>query len=204
MEVLLSLDLSTTCTGWSVFNLKDKNLIKYGYLKPKVKGLSKLNYPKKQLEVCRNLTIQIIQLIDIISNEDKCVISHIVIEEINKHKNRMSGKTLDSLHAILWDRLDSMLDRVTYIDSDGKDGWRSRKGLNLIFSDEDKERNKESRKLNKSLPSKQQIPIINKKHLACRFVNRTYGTSFNVDLNSEDADICDSIGLGHVFLMYKL
>lgn len=203
MDVVLSLDLSTTSTGWSLFSFKDKKLLDYGFIKPKVKGVSKLMYPKKQLEICRSVAKQILTMINDIEEDGKEIV-HIVIEEINRHKNRMAGKTLDALHAILWDYIDPFIHLVYYMDSDGAAGWRSKKGLNLIMSDADRQHNKEAKKLNKSMAKgTKKIPIINKKHLACRFVNQVYGTDFDVDERATDADICDSIGLGHVFLMYK-
>lgn len=204
MDVVLSLDLSTTSTGWSLFSFETKQLLCFGHIKPKVKGVSKLFYPRKQLEVCRDVAKQILTLVNDFEIERGMKITHIVIEEINKHKNRMSGKTLDILHGFVWEYLEPFLHLVTYMDSDGASGWRSSRGLNLIMSDADREHNKEAKKLNKNMEKgTKKIPIINKKHLACRFVNRTYETYFDVDERSYDADICDSIGLGHVFLMYK-
>ena len=193
---LLSLDLSTTCTGWSTFDLETKELLNYGILKPKVKGITKLIYPERQLRVGVNLSLQILELI----MQEKP--TKIVIEEINRHKNRMAGKTLDILHGFVWQAIDTvnMLPYVTYMDSDGTSGWRSRKCLNLIMSDADRLHNKEAKKLNKKLDRGQKIPIITKKHLAQRYVNAKYGTTFDVDKVKTDADVCDSIGLGHAFL----
>lgn len=205
MDVVLALDMSTTSTGWSLFNLETKQLMEYGFIKPKVKGVTKLFYPKKQLEICKNIALQIRELINELYARGLYP-KHIVIEEINKHKNRLSGKTLDSLHAFVWEALDTNdeLGRVLYVDSDGAAGWRSAKGLNLIMSEADKLHNREAKKLNKKMQKgTKKIPIINKKHLACRFVNKYYGTNFDVDEVKTDADVCDSIGLGHFFLMYK-
>lgn len=193
-ETVLCLDLSTTSTGWSVFKLETRELLDYGILKPKVKGITKLKYPLAQLAKCQNLADQVMEL------EAKFNPSIIVVEEINRHKNRMSGKTLDILHGIVWDRLGDKLKLVTYMDSDGSTGWRTR--LKLFMNDADRSHNKEAKKLNKKLPKDQQIHIINKKHLACRFVNAKYGTDFDVVKRKTDEDICDSIGLGHAFLHY--
>ena len=88
---------------------------------------------------------------------------------------------------------------ITYIDSDGLNGWRT--FLNLKLSAADKAINKEHKKLNKKLKKgSKKLPIINKKHLACRFVNKTYKLDLDVDLRETDGDIADSIGLGTVFL----
>jgi hypothetical protein len=192
---VLSLDLSTTCTGWSTFDYESKELLDYGFIKPKVPKVTKLMYPIRQLMVCRDVTAKIM---DLIQTE---VPDFIVIEEINRHKNRIAGKTLDILHGILWDRLDELCHKVTYVDSDGKTGWRTVLGLKL--TDEDKLHNREAKKLNsKMAKGHKKVPIRNKKHLAARFVNFHYKKDFDVDLNTYDADICDSIGLGHVFINF--
>lgn len=201
-DVIISLDMSTTCTGWSTFK-PDGTLINYGIIKPQVKGLSKLTYPKKQLRICQNIADQIEKLVFDKLTENGII----VIEEINRHKNRMSGKTLDALHAIVWDRFGDhagWLDSIRYIDSDGKTGWRTRLGKYMTLSDADKEHNKEARKLNKILKGKDKIPLVTKKTLACRFVNRVYNQKFDIIANKTDEDICDSIGLGYVYCMYIL
>lgn len=193
---VLSLDLSTTCTGYSIF--EGKELKDYGIIKPKVKGISNMIYPNKQYRVCINIIEQLETiLVD-------CNPEVIVIEEINRHRNRMAGKTLDILHGFVWWLLGSheKLDKVMYMDSDGATGWRKR--LKLVYSDADRLHNKEAKKLNKSLGRGQKIPEVTKKTLAQRFVNKTYGTTFNVDETKTDADICDSIGLGHAFIHYVL
>ncbi len=201
VKYLIALDLSTTSTGWSVFNQETKELVDYGTISVKQKGLNKLNYPKRQLKVCQDISEQIMYLINSYSTIFQSNLTGIVIEEINLHRNRLAGKTLDALHAILWTYLESYLDKVTYIDSDGDSGWRSKKGLNLILSEADKNHNAEAKKINKTAKrGTKKIPIITKKHLACRFVNKTYNKNFDVDAREFDADICDSIGLGHVFL----
>ena len=200
-KILLSLDMSTTCTGWSTFDIETKKLLDYGIFKPKVPLVTKMKYPEKQLKVCVNMADQIG---DLIENTDY---DFIVIEEINRHMNRMAGKTLDILHGFVWQEiyLRDTLDLVYYMDSDGKDGWRSRKCLSLLLSDADRQHNKEAKKLNKSMgKGHKKIPIINKKHLAARYVNRAYGTNFDVDERKTDSDLADSIGLGHAFLHYRL
>lgn len=199
MDVLLSLDLSSTSTGWSTFEISTKKLLDFGVIKPQVPGLSKKVYPEKPLLVCKSVAEQIIQLYEVLVSKGFKV-KQIVIEEVNSHKNRISGKTLDVAHGILWNCLNNknLINLVTYIDSDGFNGWRSY--LKLRLSEADKELNKEAKKLNKKLPSKQQIPIITKKHLCERFVNKTYNLTFDVNLNKSDSDAADSIGLGHCYL----
>lgn len=203
MRKLLCLDLSTTCTGWAVFDLNTKKLLDYGAIKPNKKGMSKLDYPTKQLRVMQDITSQIMSLIYRLDgfsiDNPKNEIKMILIEEVNLHKSRMTGKTLDGMHWILMnalanDRDLNYIDRVRYRDSDGETGWRSR--LNLRLSENDKKLNAERKKINKKLKGKDQLPIINKKHLAARYVNGKLGLGFDVDQNATDNDIVDAIGLG--------
>ena len=190
MAALLTLDLSTTCTGYSIFSLDTKKLISFGFVKPEAKGLSKLKYPHKQLETMRRLAMQLKTLIDSIPD-----LKMILIEEVNRHKSRMSGKTLDGAHWILLNALTpEQAHKVVYRDSDGPIGWRTRLGLEL--SEADKRVNAEHRKLNKKLKPKEQLVIINKKHLAARYVNSKLGFSFDVDRDPTANDVVDAIGLG--------
>ncbi len=196
---ILCLDLSTTSTGWSVFDCDTKNLLAYGFLKPKVPGAAKMGYPVRQLAVCKDLGEQVAALFPPDGYR------YVVIEEINRHKSRMSGKTLDCLHGFVWDALSRVghLGKVHYVDSDGAVGWRT--FLKLFLSDADKKQNAEAKKLNKKLQrGTRKLPIITKKHLAQRLVNSFYGLSFDVEEVSTDSDICDSIGLGHAFLRHVL
>lgn len=191
--LLLSLDLSTTSTGYAYF--KDGKLIEDGNIYPDMKGLSKLVYPEQQIKKITSLTDKILHLIH---SGPLGIPDAIVIEEINAHKNRMAGKTLDMLHGILLFRIGTWaFERITYMDSDGKDGWRTK--LKFILTDADKAANKEAKVLNKTIKGRK-LPIITKKHLAARFVQAKYGISLDVDANSEDADRADAIGLGHAYI----
>lgn len=192
MEALiLTLDLSTTCTGWALLHRDTKKLLNYGFIKPVNKGLAKMSYPKKQLYKMRTISDQILSLIASFDN-----IQTILIEEVNLHKSRMTGKTLDGMHWILLENMsEEMLNKVKFRDSDGLTGWRLRLGLRL--TEDDKRLNKERKRLNKGLPrGAKKLPIINKKHLACRYVNEYFGLNFDVDANPTDNDVVDAIGLG--------
>lgn len=194
---LLSLDLSTTCTGWAIYEISSKRLISYGIIKSTAKKINKLTYPEKQLLKIQNISIQIVELV---LQWKPCMI---IIEEINRHKSRMSGKTLDMLHGVLLYMFvdHNLIDRVLFFDSDGAIGWRTK--LRLLMSAEDRLKNKERKKLNKKIAKgTKKLPIINKKHLACRYVNKRFGTNFDVDLNATDNDTVDAIGLGISFLLY--
>lgn len=192
---MLCLDLSTTCTGWSLFSVDDRQLLDFGTVIPSKKGLSKLSYPRKQLAVMRDLAEKLLQLVWL-HKPDK-----IVIEEVNLHKSRMAGKTLDGAHWIFLHFLsEESLQSVRYIDSDGPQGWRTR--LNLRFTENDKKLNAERKKINKrKVRGTADLPIINKKHLAARYVNSALGLAFDVDQNATDNDIVDSIGLGLALLL---
>lgn len=195
IEYILSLDLSTTCTGWAIFQKDNKALVDYGKIKPATKGLSKLEYPIKQLTKMIDISQQILAILKARPN-----ITRIVIEEVNRHKSRLSGKTLDGLHWILLLLMEEKHRKtVKFVDSDGANGWRTQ--LNLRLSDRDKKHNAEASKLNKRIKkSSEKIKKINAKHLSCRFANEKYGLKLNVDLDSTDGDVADSIGLGHSYL----
>jgi hypothetical protein len=191
---LLSLDMSTTCTGWSVFDIETKALLEYGKLKPKTSGeVAKAGYPRQQL----------MKMIDLAQQMRTIVETHnptlIVIEEIAGSKNRLGQKTLDGLHYIVAWVIEEYLERVRYYDVTGASGWRTH--LKLRLSDADKLANAEAKKLNKQLKASQRIPIIGPKHLACRYVNSVYNLTLNVDLNETDADVGDSIGMASAFLL---
>lgn len=194
---LLSIDLSTTCTGFSTFNLETKELIDYCALKPSTKGLKGLVYPELTLVKMQNFALK---LRDYILEVDPSII---VIEEIAGSKNRMGQKTLDGMHWILLKAIPEYIKRVHYYDVTGAKGWRTNLGLKL--TDADKATNKEYRKLNKNLEKgTKKLPIIGPKHLAARYVNYTYGTHFDVDANTSDNDIADSIAMGSAFLKFRL
>lgn len=210
--ILLSLDLSTTSTGLSLFDTEkplNESLIHYEALKPNVKGITKLTYPKGALKKCQDLAFQIhCKIMDF--KPDR-----IVIEEINPGKNRMGQKVLDGLHFIMLDRIEDYIPIIEFYDSDGSDGWRSQKGLDLRLSKNDKtvntrrrKRNLETRKAAKKARKRVEagsiLPIISKKHKAAEFVNELFKKDFDVDLRKTDADICDSIGMGVAYMVFRL
>lgn len=180
---LLTLDLSTTNTGWAVF--EEEKLIKYGDLKPKVKnpkvaGIPLHGYPFIQVLKIRDLVDKILQLIE---EEDP---THIVVEEICRHKARMSGKTLDGLHFILADRIPPKYwKRLQYLDVAA---WR--KTLNIRLTEKDKEENKEIRKFNKKVQKSQRLKVISWKELSARYVKENY------QVEDVSSDIADAICVG--------
>lgn len=192
---LLCLDLSTSCTGWASFD--GSKLKASGMIKPKVKGISALKYPE-------GAYYRILDLADKIKN---LIAEHdpdeIIIEEVNRGVNRISQKSLDALHFFVLDRLalvdKDLLKKMTYIDSNGKKGWRPTLGIKL--DDQDKEYNKAAREFNaknkKAIKAgeKTEKEIIGWKHLSIRYVNKRLKMSLDIN-TSGDADIADAICLG--------
>lgn len=192
---LLALDLSTAAAGWAVFDMSTKKLLQFGVVKPSVPGITTMTYPRGQLMKMRNISAQIKALMQ--AHPD---LGKIAIEEVNRGIARLTQKTLDGLHFILVDRCEEYIPLMVYRDSDGKAGWR--KVLNLVLSENDKRLNVERKRLNNAMKKGQRgkLPIINKKHLACRFVNKVYGLNLDCDAKTTDGDIADAIGLGHVIV----
>ena len=196
-RTLLSLDLSTTCTGFSIFDVESGSLVRYGSIKPSTKGgVAKMIYPKQQLTKMVDIANQLLTLIEGVKP------THIVIEEIAGSKNRLGQKTLDGLHFVVALVLEEYLSIVKYYDVSGAVGWR--KHLEIRLSDADKAANKEARTLNKRLARAQQLPITSWKHLSCRYANQKFGTAFDFEQRETDADMADSICMGYAFLTFTL
>lgn len=193
--ILLSLDLSTTCTGWSVHEIETAKLITYGTLKPNLKEVKDLEYPEQQLRKMMDLSIKINGLIKNYKPD------FIVIEEIAGSRSRMTQKTLDGLHWIMCLYNIEYVKIMSFFDVSGLDGWRTLLGIKL--SEQDKILNKEARKLNKTVKSDQQIHIIDMKDLACRYVNEKYGLSLDPVANQYDNDIGDSVAMASAWIKFK-
>jgi hypothetical protein len=195
-KTLLSLDMSTTCTGYSVFGIDSKKLLTTGKLKPKTSGaVAKMVYPRQQLTKMIDLAHQILAVIEQVKPQV------IVIEEIAGSKNRLGQKTLDGFHFVVVWVIEQYLDVVRYYDVTGSSGWRTH--LQLRLDDSDKAANKEAKVLNKKLRGCQKIPIIGPKHLAARHVNKKFGLCLNVDTCETDADVADSVAMGDAFLTFR-
>lgn len=187
-ELLLCFDLSTTCSGWALFDVNTKALLDCGVIKGSEKGLSKLIYPKRQLAKMEMISDKLENIVKSIDPD------FIAIEEINLGKNRLGQKTLDGLHWVFLQRIRDHRAKIIYKDSDGKTGWR--KDLNHNLTKLDKEKNKEIRTFNKKVKKDQQKSVITKKHITARWVNATFKRNFDVDKVAYHADICDAIGCG--------
>ncbi len=195
-NILLSLDLSTSATGWAKFCMTTGLLLAFGVILPEFKNPKKLlSYPQLHVIKFRQLADKVIELID-------ASVKKIVIEEINRGKNRLGQKVLDGFHFVLLERMSwDVAQLVTFRDSDGSTGWRSAQGLKLQLTTLDKEQNKERKKLNKRIGRGQKkLALITQKTLACRFVNKAYDLKLDCDVEETDGDKADAIGLGHFYL----
>jgi len=191
-EILISFDLSTSCSGWAIFDIDTKELLDSGFVKGSEKGLSKLTYPRRQLAKMEAMAGILSALIDQIDPD------FIVIEEINSGVSRLGQKTLDGLHWIFLQKFKDHRAKIIYKDSDGLSGWR--KDLDLNLSKDDKLKNKQIRDFNSKVSKKDQKPIIHKKHVAVRFVNKTFNKTHSLDFKYENSptyvDVCDAICCG--------
>lgn len=192
MKYLLSLDMSTTCTGWSLFDIETHKLITYGILKGKnIKDSSTQRATLRKMEKMAK---------DILLVIEAYAPSKIIIEEIAGSRNRIGQKTLDMLHGIVWKEIDKYLDLVEYYDVSGTYGWRTH--LNLKLSEQDKIHNKESRKFNKE-HKKNLLPVLGWKHLSCRYANLRHNLALDCDERETDGDIADSVSIGDAYLLFR-
>ncbi len=188
--------MSTTCTGWSVFDIEERKLLHYGTIKPATKGIDKLKYPLQQLTKMIDISFKIRSLIENYKP------NYIVIEEIAGSKQRLGQKVLDGLHWIVLMHIQEYIPIITYYDVTGPNGWRT--NLNLRLSDSDKAQNKESKKLNPKLgKGVSKLPIYDAKDLACRHANKAFGLMLDPQVNQYDADIGDSVSMGDAWIQFK-
>jgi len=198
---VLALDVSTK-TGWAVFDNSDgmplvEKLTKHGLIKNPQKVGEYGKYPWSYLNACEAMAQQLLLL----AQTEKPDV--IVIEETNGcSKSRYTQKVLEFLHCCLLDRL-AVYMTVTPVYYINSSEWR--KTLGLVLSKEDKKNNKKlkvAKKLAEATGKKLNRVelgvrgITNKKHVAVRYVNETYGLNFLV----RDNDIADAICLGTAYI----
>ena len=109
--MLLSLDLSTACTGWALFDSKTKELLEYGVVKPKVQPSLKKDPILFRVTKLQSIADQLYDLIIKIKGLKK-----IVIEEIVRGKNRINQKLLDGLHWVILTRIVAFSEIIEFID----------------------------------------------------------------------------------------
>jgi hypothetical protein len=194
---VLGLDISTK-PGWAL--LENAQLLAFGQL-----GLDRTvheygpypwNYVVVSDDIAGFLYDKVVQL-----NPDI-----VVIEETNLGKNRYAQKTLEFIHRALLVKLQKWAQegnrKVIYLSSSS---WRQ--ALGLVMSKEDKKNNAKIAKAKKLSQAsghsvhalKKTLGVrgkINKKHLALRYVNETFGLTLKV----KDNDAADAICLAAAFL----
>lgn len=186
---LLALDMSTSATGWALF--ENGKLVEHGVLVPKIPGIHKLKYPRKALACIIAMNDAIQELIN------RTLPDSLVIEEVNRGINRIAQKSLDALHFFVLRSMQGthqpLLESLVYVDSNGAEGWRPRLGLRL--SQADKAENKKTRRKDKK------AAVINWKTIAVRWVISKYGLDLSSDNDpGTDGDIADAVCLGHAHL----
>ena len=194
-KILMTLDLSTRSTGWATFNKKTKKPIAYGAIKPtRIQGISKMRYPESGYERIINMSNQVK---DLVAEHDP---DEIVIEEVNRGRNRIAQKSLDALHYFVLDRL-RLLDKewigyVTYIDSNGIKGWRGKLGLRLTPEDKAFNRSLRAKPKTKALKAR----VVDWKTLAARYINERFKIGLEIIERPSDADIADALCIGCAIL----
>ena len=205
---ILSLDLSTS-TGYAlvegVEGDKKPTILEKGTLVLEKPVLTyHRNYPWNYLFAADAIISQVDGLVNIIDANHG--INVVVIEETNLGKNRYAQKTLEWIHHGVVSLLLSKTKygvEVVYLSSSS---WRQ--ALGLTMTKDDKKNNKRlsdakvrakviAQQQNISLPKalaalKKEMGIrgkVNKKHVALRWVNDTYG----LNLKQKDDDIADAI-----------
>lgn len=199
MTSILALDFSTSATGWALFSAEDKKLKEYEVLKKSLKGAGHLEGMQKTLKMIDSMINKIVDLIHDIGPD------YLVIEEITGAKGstgRLSQKTLDGAHFLLYERLYEWMPRTDWYDVSGKRGWRTDLGIKL--NDADRINNKEARKLNKSLGRGQKLPIVGPKNLSCRYANNKFGLELDCDARTTDGDKADAICVGYGFITHRI
>jgi Holliday junction resolvasome RuvABC endonuclease subunit len=198
LTTVLGLDLSTTSTGFALIDVDTKGLLKYGYITPQVKGLSKLKYPRAALARILDLSEKISQLVKAY-NPDQ-----LIIEEVNRGTSRISQKSLDALHFFVLHYLDQhsphLIDSLVYYDTDGRNGWR--KHLNFVLTEEDKAHNAHIKTFKSARKVGKKKAKITKKHLASRYVSQVYNLNLDVDEDEKNADICDAVAMTNSYLLH--
>lgn len=190
----MAIDLSSTCTGWALFDIEAKKLIDCGMIKPSHKGISTLEYPRAPLAKMKRMATEVAVLVKSHAKDLK----RIGIEEVNLGKNRIGQKTLDACHFFFLEYLDSLIEIVEYRDSDGLTGWRTQ--LGHVLSEKDKVHNKSARAFNKKVAKGGELVIYTRKHVTQRWANEKFKKNLDIEKNSGDADIADALGLGWAIL----
>lgn len=178
-NLIISFDLSTTCTGYAVFDVDSKRLLECGSIKPDNKTSG---YPYASLQKMRSIADDIGSVIK--TWEKKGKIKCLVFEEIIKGSSGIVAlKVLAGLFFIVLDRLKHQYPVKTTPPSE----WRKKVGIK--FSDDDKAYNKAMRKAEKD--------TLTHKDLALRLGREMFNY---YDFKLADHDVIESCLIGYSFL----
>lgn len=191
--LVLSLDISTK-TGWALF--KDRKLIEYGQLDVGVKDFNVNKHPEKAGTYPWNLFTAAEDMAGKITQLGyRLKPDKIVIENTVRGRNRHTQRILEWIHFAVLKTFGNgsvqvpsfcdYQDKIVYMDVSE---WRSR--IQLWMTNEDKKNNKEVKAGNKK-------GKITKKHLAVRYVNKT----FDLKLKLKDNNIADAIAMCDAFFL---
>lgn len=185
-ETVLALDLSSVSSGWAFYDAT-RTLHAYGVCRPSRAGLSKETDLFALVERLDRMTALLVEQIQIYKP------NRVVIEECNLGKSRFTQKVLGGVHHLLLARIKEIVqaDRLSYVDSDGSDGWRSAKGLNLRLTKEQRKRNR----------GKKQSQKITQKDLAADKVKEIFGLDLAQVPGGEDT--VDAICLGYFWVTMR-
>lgn len=195
---VLALDISTS-TGWALLEGESGSIPKILesgsiQLGGPVSGFNSLHYPWDYITACQKQADALVTL----AQSKQC--DTVVIEETNRagrFTSRYSQKILEWLHCFLLLGLQTDYIQVRYINTSD---WR--KAIGATLTKADKALNVKVRKLKKAGDKEglKKLGVrgkIGKKHVAVRFVNQTFGTSYKL----KDNDECDAICQGVAYFL---
>lgn len=183
-KLIISLDPSTTCTGYSIMSQNSKKLIDCGAITPKgIKGISKMKYPMSSLKKMQLIGDEIAKLLEEYGDS----IEKIVVEEIIKggKSGIKQTKVLSGLHFVILDRIEEYGHLIHY---KTPSEWRKILGLKLSADD---------RLINQAAKKDKTISKITWKDLALRYIIKKYP---EFDFKESDHDGAEAVCIGLSYL----
>ncbi len=195
--IVLGLDISTS-SGWAV--RRDGKIVEYGTLTTPLTLAEYGGYPYNYIQAANVMAGSLLSVVQEFAPDV------IVIEETNLGKSRYTQKILEWIHLSLLLKLKELIalqgsysPKVIYLSSSV---WRQ--ALGLTMSKIDKKNNAKLSKA-KRLAAELGVKVdkktlgvagkVNKKHIAIRHVNDTYGLKLKV----KDDDVADAICLTEAY-----
>ncbi len=188
--LVLGLDISTS-SGWAL--RRDGVIEDYGTFETPLTLAEYGEYPWNYLQSSQIMASSLMGLVNYYKPDV------VVVEEINMGKSRYSQRILEWIHCGVVNHLRAADTKVIYLSSSI---WRQ--ALGLTMSKMDKKNNAKLSKA-KRLAADSGLKVdkkalgvagkVNKKHLAIRHVNATYGLNLKV----KDDDIADAICLTEAY-----